>query len=256
MSVLCGWASWGESGGRNQQAGDQTGREVKTGPWYNFAQKTVLRWKDSKIAKKYAEAIKHMANNKNIGYDMNDRTSLFEALKKANWDYTKIKSPVECDCSELVACAINCALRKEVMPNWTWTGNLDTLAMQTGYFKKLTGSKYLNSSAHLQIGDILNNPNSHVISVLQDGEKAREKGNSNRVAEPTLRKGSTGSEVIKLQSNLNIANNTSIEEDGIFGTETRSEVIKFQKKAFPNDTKEWDGIYGPKTAAKMKEKIK
>lgn len=256
MAVLCGWGSWGETGGRKQKAGDQTGREVKTGPWYSFGQNSCLRWKDYKLARKYAEVIKHMANNDNIGYDMDDRTSLYEALKKVNWDYKKINSPVECDCSELIACAINCVLKKEVMPSWTWTGSLDSLAMSTGYFKRLTGSKYLISSDYIQVGDILNNDDLHVISVLQDGAKAHVKGNTQRVAEPTLKKGCTGSEVIKLQSNLNVALNTSIEEDGIFGTETRTAVIQFQKKVFPNNKAEWDGVYGPKTAQMMRALIK
>ena len=39
--------------------------------------------------------------------------------------------------------------------------------------------------------------------------------------------------------------------DGIFGNDTYSAVIKFQKKAFPNEPKEWDGIIGTKTWAKL-----
>ena len=35
--------------------------------------------------------------------------------------------------------------------------------------------------------------------------------------------------------------------DGIFGKNTRNATITFQKKVFPNDSKEWDGIVGDKT---------
>lgn len=35
--------------------------------------------------------------------------------------------------------------------------------------------------------------------------------------------------------------------DGVFGKNTRLATIEFQKKAFPNDSKEWDGIVGDKT---------
>ena len=35
--------------------------------------------------------------------------------------------------------------------------------------------------------------------------------------------------------------------DGIFGSETEKKTITFQKKTFPNDENEWDGIVGDKT---------
>ena len=54
MSVLCGYASIDErgkiSGGK---AGDQTGREVKTAPWYSFGQNIVLRFKSREKARSY-----------------------------------------------------------------------------------------------------------------------------------------------------------------------------------------------------------
>jgi hypothetical protein len=39
--------------------------------------------------------------------------------------------------------------------------------------------------------------------------------------------------------------------DGKFGIETHNVVISFQKLAFPNDPREWDGRIGPKTIQKM-----
>ena len=37
MGTLCGWASIDEKGkATGGQKGDQTGREVRTGNWYNF----------------------------------------------------------------------------------------------------------------------------------------------------------------------------------------------------------------------------
>lgn len=38
---------------------------------------------------------------------------------------------------------------------------------------------------------------------------------------------------------------------GIYGPKTKAAVIQFQKKQFPNDPKEWDGIVGPKTTAEL-----
>jgi len=43
--------------------------------------------------------------------------------------------------------------------------------------------------------------------------------------------------------------------DGDYGSATRSGVKQFQKDAFPDSQSDWDGVYGPNTARKMKEKL-
>ena len=145
--MLCGWASIGENGSvRNGRAGDQTGREVKLGPWYFFGQTVCLRWKDKTKAKEYAKAIKALCNNKHVGYDQNQRTTLFNELKRLKWDYTKLTKDVECDCSELIAVGINCVEKKVIIPSYVYTGNLVSILMNTGLFKKLTGTKYCRQS--------------------------------------------------------------------------------------------------------------
>ena len=170
MAVLCGWASIGETGnGRNNKAGDQTGREVKTGNWYQFGQKAVYRWKSRTNATRYAKIVKAFCNNNNIGYDMNDRTTLYNLLEKNKWDYTKVNKKVECDCSQLVACAINCTMGKAICSSGMWTGNINTQLMDSGLFDKLTASKYLDRSTYLKTGDIINAPDHHVISALENG---------------------------------------------------------------------------------------
>ena len=255
MAVLCGWASIDErgkiSGGK---AGDQTGKETRVGNWYNFGQNTILRWKDPALAKKCAEAMKYLCKNLNVGYDQGQRTSVFNALKKVNWDYTKVSKTLalESDCSELAACAINCAVEKAVIPSYAYTGNLNELCMNTGYFKKLTGAKYCDSSDYLATGDIINKPGKHVIVSLENGPKKGVKSEET-VAQPTLRKGSTGSEVKKLQANLNKleitdADGEALDKDGIFGTCTREAVKKFQKKYGLTQ----DGVYGKNSYKKMK----
>ena len=172
MGILCGWASIGETGnGRNNKAGDQTGKEVKTGNWYDFGQKAVYRWKNKTYAAKYAKIIKAFCNNDHIGYDMNDRTTLYNLLAKNGWDYTKVRTNVECDCSQLVACGINCTVGKAVVTSGMYTGNLDSQLMKTGLFDKLTAAKYVDSGDYLKIGDIINAPEHHVISALENGVK-------------------------------------------------------------------------------------
>ena len=257
-TVKCAWAAIDENGkARGGKAGDQTGRECRVGSWYSFGQTMVYRWKDRDKAKKYAKIVKAFCENKNIGYDQNERVTLFNLLKKNNWDYTKVNVPVECDCSELVGCAINCVEGKEVIPSWIYTGNLATLLEKTGLFEDvLTGSKYCSKPDYLMTGDICNKSGKHVISVIEDGALAG-KSSGSKVAEPTLRKGSKGSQVIKLQRNLNTlkitdASGEELKEDGAFGACTKEAVKKYQKKY----KLEIDGVYGPKSYEKMKTLIK
>lgn len=66
---------------------------------------------------------------------------------------------------------------------------------------------------------------------------------------PNLKTGSRGESVKKLQTLLNNCNNAGLNVDGIFGKNTRAAVIAFQK----NHGLVPDGIYGPATAAKLKE---
>lgn len=68
-----------------------------------------------------------------------------------------------------------------------------------------------------------------------------------------LAKGDTGSEVTVMQTKL-IACGFSCGNagaDGDFGSGTYGAVVAFQKYAFPNNSSEWDGQYGPKTKAKL-----
>ena len=77
------------------------------------------------------------------------------------------------------------------------------------------------------------------------------------VAKPTLRKGSRGAQVKLLQQNL-LSLGYKLPRygaDGDYGDETRSAVIAFQKASFPENAKEWDGIYGPKSYQKLTEAL-
>ena len=262
--MICGWASIDERGkARGGRAGDQTGKELKTGPWYYFGQTVVIRWADEKKASLYSNIIKALCQNRHIGYDQNQRTSLYTYLDKRGWSSSGVLDNVECDCSELVVCAANLVFGSRKLSSALYTGNLASGLMATGYFKKLTGTKYMKSPDYLKKGDIIIKPNGHVISTLENGPKAgvsSPKTGKGSVAKPVLRKGSTGSEVKKLQANLTSCNikddaGKYLVQDGSFGVKTRSCVKNFQRKVFPKSPKEWDGVYGPKTYAQMKKKL-
>ena len=66
-----------------------------------------------------------------------------------------------------------------------------------------------------------------------------------------LRKGSRGSAVRQLQLELNVASNTDLDCDGVYGSATKSAVTAFQRSAGVSA----DGIYGPKTDSAMEKKL-
>lgn len=65
----------------------------------------------------------------------------------------------------------------------------------------------------------------------------------------TLRKGDKGEDVRALQILLSGrgCNGKMHQPDGIFGPNTQGAVTAYQKKAFPDDASQWDGIAGPIT---------
>lgn len=97
MTIKIGSARIDEKGTlKNGAAGDQTGKEVSTQDYYMHSKGWyLLRAKDIKHADKLAEAMVRACNNKNIGYDQNQRLGVI----KYGTD-TKVKT--ECDCSSLV----------------------------------------------------------------------------------------------------------------------------------------------------------
>lgn len=169
MSVLCGYASIDERGmASGGKAGDQTGGEVKTGNWYYFGQTVVIRFKSRSLAKKAADVCKKLANNKHVGYDQSQRTTLFDEMKRVGWKPDKIAKDVETDCSAMIAVICN-AVGVNISKN-CWTGNLKAALMETGKFETFTGATYCKQDKFLRYGDIILNEEEHVIMALEDGE--------------------------------------------------------------------------------------
>ena len=107
MSIKIGQASLGETGGRNQQPGNQSGRELNISNWYNGRWLGILRYKSPKKAPLAAPACEAAIKNRNIGYDMDNRNTAYEAARAVGWDVSRIAKPVETDCSALMMlCAV------------------------------------------------------------------------------------------------------------------------------------------------------
>jgi len=156
MSIKIGQASLGETGGRNQQPGNQTGRELNISNWYNGRWLGVLRYKSRKKAERAAQTCEAAIKNRNIGYDMDNRNTAYEAARAVGWDVSRIAKPVETDCSALMmlcAVAAGCA---SVEALYRRQGNSCTTYCMlhdwpaTGDFVLLTGSKYLTTDANLR----------------------------------------------------------------------------------------------------------
>jgi len=151
-------------------AGDQDGREVAIREWYSRPWNKVLRCKDVAKAEKIAVAMEKACKNDYIGYDQNQRTTLYSLCKANGWNIEDIKTPCETDCSALVAVCVNAAGVN--ISGDIYTGNEAKALLQTGEFELLSAPKYLMTDEYLKRGDILLYEFHHTAIALQDGRKA------------------------------------------------------------------------------------
>lgn len=200
----------------NGMKGDQTGREVLIVDWYVSGKgwTHVIRAKDSGTATVIAESAAEIAANDNIGYNQNNRLSLYNEAVKKDFAFNLIKTKVETDCSAMVAV---CVIAAGVLINHRmYTGNQLAVLKATGKFKILTGDKYLTSIKHLKNGDILFRPGHTAIVVDRKMKLVR----------PVYMK---GNDVMELQKLIGFTGN---DLDGIYGPATDKriqEIIKYLK---------------------------
>ena len=257
MAVKIGHASIGENGNaRGGQAGDQTGKEVKISNYYVHSKGwVVLRCKDNLKREKIAEAMEKACKNDSIGYDQNQRDTLYNNVKNSGFDPSKTTKKVETDCSALVRVCIAYAYGKDMVGNIRTISQPATL-VKTGLFTKYTTAQYCKSSDYLLRGDILCTPVSgHTVVVLNDGAKATNEPKEDNqegmvdVKVSVLKKGAKGDQVKALQTLL-IGYGYSCGTkgvDGSFGNATDNAV-----KAFQNyNSLEIDGVVGADTWNKL-----
>lgn len=242
MSIIFGSARVDEKGGYSGGvAGDQTGKEVSTQPYYTHKYGWYcLRPKSPSDAIKIANAMKDACTNNNIGYDQANRLAIITAIQKYG-SMKKIATKTEADCSSLVrACCMEAGFYPE---NFT-TYNEASILEKTGKFEK----KFeVTSETQLYKGDILVSKKKGHTVVAVDGP-ARKGAVSTKTTKnviktkiPTIEKGSTGKAVEVWQAIVDAT------IDGDFGSKTEALTIAFQKKAFPKDKTQWDGVVGEKT---------
>ena len=128
---LFAWASIGENGKAvGGIRGDQTGKEVKVGNYYNFGQNLVIRFRDIEQGRKLGKIAKFIANSNIVGYAQNDRVSFYRECEKRGWNWKVIKRDIQkgvfpqcnTDCSAFIAACINIVMSKKVVQCFTtWT---------------------------------------------------------------------------------------------------------------------------------------
>lgn len=168
-------ASISENGGAgwddNAKAGDQTGKEVCIRSWYNKPWDFMLRYPDKSIARKAVATAVKLANSNLVGYDQSERNSLYNALKKYNFDvdaYIRNGQKTETDCSAFVYAVFACFIPgMRSNDNAPVTSTMRSLYREWGFVVH-TGQGYLSGN-NLMNGDILVNENSHT-AIATDGD--------------------------------------------------------------------------------------
>ena len=238
-----GHAHGGAAGDQKQTAGTPDYRgEVSMQSFYVHSKGWyIFRAKKASQANGLAKSMKRACNNKNIGYDQYQRDGVVK-----NGTDTKVKT--ECDCSSLVRRCIIEACGKD--PGNIRTATMPEMLAKTGLFEPKISYK---DGTKVYTGDILVTKTSGHTVICVEGY---ERGDDNKVkidiAKPVLRPANVNPEVKVLQKDLNFTksrdeNGNKLAIDGQFGRHTKAALMNFQKKY----GLEVDGIYGPRSAAKM-----
>lgn len=227
-----GKAKGGKAGDQKQKTSPDYKGEVSMQNFYVSSKGWyILRAKNPDIAANIALAMTIACNNPNIGYNQARRLDIIKAGTHAT-------QPTSCDCSSLVR---QCIRESEIEVGNFTTANEVNVLMATGHFDKLT----YKAGMTLYIGDILvTKTKGHTVIVVSGSVRPA----SASVAVPTIKMGTKGENARLLQHNLNQCGAT-LEEDGIFGKLSTAALVRWQ---YANKLTA-DGIYGPKSYAKMKE---
>ena len=250
MAVIIGSARIDENGrATGGKAGNQTGKEISTQNWYkNSKGWRVFRAKDPEKRTKIAMAMRAACENPQIGYDQNERNTLYNNVKEFGFDPAKTTKAVETDCSALVR--VCCAYAGILLPNF-YTGDQPKTLLDSGAFDEMVGAKYTDQSTYLMAGDVLvTKTKGHTVVVLTDGPKYGENPPEEESVD-ILKKGDAGEAVKKLQENL-LSLGYSLPKygaDGDIGGETLSAVKAFQK----DHGLDADGEVGPLTKAELQK---
>lgn len=165
MGNIFAWASIGENGkATGGMPGDQTGREVKVGEYYYFGQDEVLRFNSVFYGRKAGKIAKELANNSAIGYNKDQRHTLYDVAREQGWDMKKLRKAlkqvkVNCDCSSFCSTIINLSFGKKIV-NCDTTMTIAHDSLRSGKFKLL---KMIDVKGKWHKGDMPLKAGKHII---------------------------------------------------------------------------------------------
>lgn len=190
------------------KAGDQTGKEVCIRTYYDKGWNCTIHILEDMVRTVLGNNMIDCAKNNNIGYNQNRRNTLLKEAEKVNFDFTKITTPCECDCSSLVTIALLGAIYKlfgegeyiKAKAVLVQSGNCATTSTLRSRMKKLTmisvtvqtSSSYISSTSKAVYGDIYLKEGSHVVVYIENGEKKE----TNKSGETTAH-GYTGNSIVE-----------------------------------------------------------
>lgn len=173
------------------QSGDQTKKEVCVRTWYNHPFTQVLRIEDTRIREEFANNMIDCANNDNIGYNQNKRNTVLTEAEKVGFDFSKIKTKCDSDCSSIATVCFLGAIYKilgkiayqKAKAILVADGNCATTSTLKSRFQNngvvevtcYTSTNYTRGTTMAVYGDIYNKPGSHVVAYIDDGRKRTEK---------------------------------------------------------------------------------
>ena len=169
-----GQACGGETGIRNQKAGDQSGKEVRRGCSYGSRWTYVIRAKNPATALRIADSVIKACDNDHIGYDQADRKTAYVEAGKVDFNIPAITTDCETTCGELANLAVRAAgVDEEYAPgpskqSCTATDQLWPNLQKSGEFEKISPS-----AADALPGDILIDAGDHTAIVVKSPNRIR-----------------------------------------------------------------------------------
>lgn len=171
--VRFAYASIDENGKtKGGKKGDQTGKELKITKPYQFGQTWRARFINRGKALKAQNIIKFIIKSRQVGYNQNERGTLYALGNLCDWNYSKFKKKLKktkcnCDCSSLIATVINLTFGKKLVSCFTTATMHDSF--NTHILRKYFKMEYAELEGTLTgwRGDILWRGNKHTIMIIK-----------------------------------------------------------------------------------------
>jgi peptidoglycan hydrolase-like protein with peptidoglycan-binding domain len=229
--VYIGSARIDENGNaRGGQVGDQNGREVATQPWYRHSLGwVVIRAKSAEARLRIADDMRKACANNLVGYDQNQRNSLYVLAQAVGFDIARVAAACETDCSALVR---TCCAYAGIMVDNLRTYNEPAVLKATGAFDLITDPAYTDHPERLLEGDILcTKSTGHTVVVLNDGDLAHGAAPAQPDNDPVIfGQDAKGLKVKAIQIVLNAKlDGHDLDVDGDYGPLTSAAMRRFQE---------------------------